>query len=497
MGSRCRAVMVVAALVLFAAPGTAAALPPDWEADVGTPIAALSNTDDNATTIDLGTFSFPFYGTTYTGAGGLTISSNGFVMPGSPGGGVADDNNPTGAKMASLGPRISPYWSDLITADNVPDDQGAVLLNTFDDDADPAIDRLVVTWQVNTFGCLGQPAYPACANDFQLQLLETGEIIFGYDRLFPADDQAALAGVSAGNVPAVDAPASTDFSGTGYPIAFGAVAYQLFTSQPLQTGLVGRNLVFTPVSTTGFTVDQLGADVAVSLTATAAVNVGGRVSYQATVRNTGDAPATDVTLVDRLPFGVALASAPGCTGTATLTCPIGTLAPGESKTIGFELTATAPGTLVNTVTVRSAESGDPEVDNSASAATTVAPLPVPIGPAPPAAVDVRASRVRQNIAGVARTRGIRLRIRCSEECSAEARARVSRSTARRLGRRNRTLGLAFGGRDRAGSTTIEIPLSRRLARRVSGLRSLRVTLTTTIATAEGERVVTLTQTIQR
>jgi uncharacterized repeat protein (TIGR01451 family) len=492
MGPRCRAATAVVAVALFAVPGTAGAAPPEWETDVGAPIPALSDDDDAATTIPLGTFELPFYGTTYSD---LTISSNGFVMPGVHGS-PATSNDPNGVTLTTQGPRIAPYWTDLWTND-LPPDQGQVSLNTFDDDADPEIDRVVVTWQANIFECPGIAAYPACAVDAQVQLFETGRIVFGYDRLHGTAPQGVLAGVSKGGLPAADTPRSTDLAGTGFPLTIGAVGYELFTGSPLRSGLTGRSLVFTPVGTTGFTVDQLGSDVAVSLSATPAATVGGRVSSVATVTNRGEAPATGVTLADAIPSGAALASAPGCTGTVALTCALGTLAPGESKAVGIELTATAPGTLVNTVTVDTADGGDPAPDNLASASTTVTAPPPDVGPPDPGAVDVRVRRVRQNLARVARRRAIRIRIACSAECSASARASVNRRTARRLRTRSRTLGRATGGRTSAGATTLELPLGRRVARRIAGMRSLRVTVTTTFSTADGERVVTSNLTIQR
>jgi uncharacterized repeat protein (TIGR01451 family) len=501
MGSRRHAAMVIAAAALLAVPAPAAGAPPVWETDVGAPVAALSDTDDSATTVALGTFSFPFFGTTYTGADVLTISSNGYVMPG-PHAPIATDNTPTGGEMTTVaGPRIAPYWSDLRTR-NGPSEQGEIRLNTFaDDDADPAVDRLVVTWLANAFGCPGPAAYPACAADFQVQLHETGEIVFGYDRLYADLLNQALAGVSAGSLPADANPGSTDLAATGFPVEFGSVGYQLFASKPLQTGLAGRNLVFSPVSTTGFEVDHRGEDLAVALSATPTVGAGGRVAYSAVVKNHGDAPATGVTLSDRLPPGTALASAPGCKGTDTLTCALGTLVPGASKTLAFELTASTPGTLVNTVTVSPAEVSDPAADNAASASTTVIAPAIDTGPGPafplPPAVEIEVRPVRHGLARVVRNRELRVRVTCSAECSASTVARVNRRTARRLGRRSRTLGRAFGGRERAGTVTLAIPLRRGTVRRLREMRSLRATLITELTTADSERVVTSTITSRR
>ena len=71
------------------------------------------------------------------------------------------------------------------------------------------------------------------------------------------------------------------------------------------------------------------------------VAVGTDVTYTVTVRNVGAEPATGVVATDTLPAGMSFVSGPGCTVVGqTVTCAIGTLAPGAQATVAIVARAT-------------------------------------------------------------------------------------------------------------------------------------------------------------
>jgi uncharacterized repeat protein (TIGR01451 family) len=116
---------------------------------------------------------------------------------------------------------------------------------------------------------------------------------------------------------------------------------------------------------------------------------GARMSYTLSVANRGPSTASDVLLTDVLPPGVTVIAATATLGSCrltdalTLTCGIGTMPPGSAAQIGVLATASSelPGVnpMVNTATVTSGGTFDPDPgNNSASEATlVVAPLQGP------------------------------------------------------------------------------------------------------------------------
>ncbi len=71
------------------------------------------------------------------------------------------------------------------------------------------------------------------------------------------------------------------------------------------------------------------------------VAVGGHLVYTVTLRNAGGTTATSVTLFDFLPSAVTLQSAPGCSASGrSLTCAVGTLAPGANRVFTIDVIAT-------------------------------------------------------------------------------------------------------------------------------------------------------------
>jgi large repetitive protein len=115
-------------------------------------------------------------------------------------------------------------------------------------------------------------------------------------------------------------------------------------------------------------------DVAISKTATPSATVGQPITYTLTVGNGGPVSATGVTVTDALPVGTTYVSATTtqgtCSGTATVTCSLGTLINGGTATITITATATSAGTIANTASVTANET-DPLTSNNSSSASTV------------------------------------------------------------------------------------------------------------------------------
>jgi uncharacterized repeat protein (TIGR01451 family) len=131
------------------------------------------------------------------------------------------------------------------------------------------------------------------------------------------------------------------------------------------------------------------------------VTVGDAFAYTLTVTNNGpNRAAGPATVTDTLPASVSYddaASDPQCNpGPArTVTCAVGALAAGASKTLRIAVRATAAGTATNTATVTGAEPDTAPADNTATEQTTIktpvaATIPPPTIPTPaPAALVAR------------------------------------------------------------------------------------------------------------
>lgn len=121
--------------------------------------------------------------------------------------------------------------------------------------------------------------------------------------------------------------------------------------------------------------------VDLSITKTAAPNpvtAGQPLTYTMTVGNAGPSASTGVTLTDTLPAGVAFvsstASQGSCSGTATVTCAIGSLASGASAAVTIVVTPPAAGTISNAASVAANEPDANMANNSASVQTTVSAM---------------------------------------------------------------------------------------------------------------------------
>jgi uncharacterized protein (TIGR03437 family) len=105
------------------------------------------------------------------------------------------------------------------------------------------------------------------------------------------------------------------------------------------------------------------------------VRFGSNLSYTLTVANRGEIAATGVTLTNTLPTGARLVSATAgqgtCSGTATITCNLGTLAIDAQTNITLVINPPAQREITNTATVSSNEPDGASGNNTASAITTV------------------------------------------------------------------------------------------------------------------------------
>lgn len=116
------------------------------------------------------------------------------------------------------------------------------------------------------------------------------------------------------------------------------------------------------------------------LTKTASPNpgqVGVSLSYRITATNNGPAAATNVTVADILPGGVAFVSATAtqgtCSGTGPVNCNLGSLAVGASAIVTIVVTPSSPGQITNSATVNANESDFDSTNNTASTTTVIQP----------------------------------------------------------------------------------------------------------------------------
>ena len=444
-------------VVALALPASASAVPPIWETSFGATVAGVTDSDDNAASVPMGSFSFPFYGVTYTGANTLGISSNGFLQLG-PGN---SSNNPSGAAARTGFPKIGPLWTDLNPA-NLPPDGGSVFMNSFNDDGDPAIDRVVVTWDTIFFGCDDPIIRDTCRARAQVQLSESGRIVFGYDGVllnqdrddYGTDNDRPIMPVIAkgGFTPPpgfVPAPSGLDFS-EAVPFTGGDLIFEEFKGQPIRFDLDQSNLVFVPVDANSYSVSS-PVDIALTSTAsTAAAAVGDTVTFTHTVTNTGTVAAAGVVVNDRLPNGAtgsATSTAGACSGAGPISCAIGDLAPGASATMTTTATLGQAGSLVDRVETTTTTPGDGHGNNRAQNPIAVAATG---GPGP----DSKVKAKDQSIAD-ALSKGIKLTVTCDVACIADAKVTGSVSTKKKI-----TFGTGVAELAAGDKKTLKVQLSK-------------------------------------
>ncbi|HET7437677.1 MAG TPA: DUF11 domain-containing protein [Thermoanaerobaculia bacterium] len=121
-------------------------------------------------------------------------------------------------------------------------------------------------------------------------------------------------------------------------------------------------------------------DVAIAKTAGATVNAGTDLTWTVTVTNNGPSDAANVSVTDTLPANTTFVSATqptgptfSCTGGATITCTIATLASGATATFSFtgHVDPSATGTIDNTATISTTTPETNNNNNSSTSSTAV------------------------------------------------------------------------------------------------------------------------------
>jgi uncharacterized repeat protein (TIGR01451 family) len=99
------------------------------------------------------------------------------------------------------------------------------------------------------------------------------------------------------------------------------------------------------------------------------------LEYTVLVENKGQETATGVTVTDDLPSGLSArstsASQGSCSGTTTVTCNLGDIAPGGNATVRITVTPTQTGTITNQARVSGNQPDPNDANNSVSESTTI------------------------------------------------------------------------------------------------------------------------------
>jgi uncharacterized repeat protein (TIGR01451 family) len=127
-----------------------------------------------------------------------------------------------------------------------------------------------------------------------------------------------------------------------------------------------------------------GPEADLSITLAAApdpVEVGQILTYTLNVSNSGPSDATGVLLSDVLPAGVTLVSAQptqgSCSGTATISCSLGTLAAGGNASVVIQVIPNTAGSLTDTASVASGVPDPNPTNNNASVTVNAIIVPGP------------------------------------------------------------------------------------------------------------------------
>ena len=125
------------------------------------------------------------------------------------------------------------------------------------------------------------------------------------------------------------------------------------------------------------------ADLGVTLAAAPnPVTVGQTLTYTLNVSNAGPSVATGTVLSDSLPAGVSFVSVQpsqgSCSGTATLSCSLGTLAVGGNASVVIQVIPNAAGSLTDTASVASNVTDPNTANNSASVTVNAVAAPQPM-----------------------------------------------------------------------------------------------------------------------
>lgn len=133
--------------------------------------------------------------------------------------------------------------------------------------------------------------------------------------------------------------------------------------------------VTTPVTSTG---PSASADLSESVDAPSSANVGDLVTLEVSVTNAGNLDASNVSVQQTLPPGLAFASATaGCSGSPVVTCTTPLLTSGARATFTITATAMAAGTATMTSTAATTSPEQNTANNSATATVVINTPPAP------------------------------------------------------------------------------------------------------------------------
>lgn len=270
--------LIIGAVLYIPSITEAQMTPPIWETSFGSELTELTGEDDHQIGVTL-SFNFPFAGTNYQD---VYVGTNGGLQLGS----LGDDGDIDYDDWAYMdefisdsAPAIFPFNSDLDL-----DSNGMVLFNDFGD-------RAVFTWdEVGTY------ENEDALLSFQVQLIDDGTIIFGYNGILDDAaedlvldlDQGIIVGISLGDVTADfvadDFTNGENFGAEGFvpqgvvvvdpgpinftadtPFSGGTTIYELWCYDEADSCDGGRsgetndqfdldfqNIIFTPDGTAGF-----------------------------------------------------------------------------------------------------------------------------------------------------------------------------------------------------------------------------------------------------
>lgn len=166
-----------------------------------------------------------------------------------------------------------------------------------------------------------------------------GQVILTTD----SDFTTLIAAYTGTNVSALNAVGSSNS---------GQVVFQASAGVPYQIALDGVNGASGKVILQRTFNPLAKADISISGPPPGSnFNVGEGFSYPITVTNNGPQAASNVRVTVNLPPNTTFVSGPGCTGTTTVVCSIGTIAVGQTINIPIIINITAAGNIAVTATV--------------------------------------------------------------------------------------------------------------------------------------------------